>query len=88
MKLQEIEHAIANLDSQDLARFRQWFKKFEDNAKTAELSRLKGQMQGIAQKTTQRDARIFERIRGIEGSYGRTPQRLMKNSEIFTRSFF
>ena len=35
MNLQEIEHAIANLSSQDLARLRQWFEEFEHNAKSS-----------------------------------------------------
>jgi hypothetical protein len=39
MNLQEIEHAIANLNSQDLARLRQWFKKF-DTQKRDELEKL------------------------------------------------
>jgi predicted transcriptional regulator of viral defense system len=39
MNLQEIEHAIANLNSQDLARLRRWFKKF-DVQKRDELEKL------------------------------------------------
>jgi|APDOM4702015118_1054815.scaffolds.fasta_scaffold346055_2 hypothetical protein len=39
MNLQEIEHAIENLNSQDLARLRRWFKKF-DTQKRDELEKL------------------------------------------------
>lgn len=37
MKLQEIKHAVAELNPKELARFRQWFEKFEEDAKSSEL---------------------------------------------------
>jgi hypothetical protein len=33
MTIQEIERAIAELKPRELARFRQWFEKFEKDAK-------------------------------------------------------
>ena len=56
MNLQEIEHAIENLNSQDLARLRRWFKKFEDNAKAGELEKF-------AEKVS-----IKKRLRELRGS--------------------
>ncbi|HEY5730689.1 MAG TPA: hypothetical protein VIS72_11595 [Anaerolineales bacterium] len=39
MKLQEIKHAITELNPKELARFRQWFEKFEKDAKSSELDK-------------------------------------------------
>jgi hypothetical protein len=39
MKLQEIKHAITELNPKELAHFRQWFEKFEKEAKTSKLDR-------------------------------------------------
>lgn len=39
MKLQEIKHAITELKPKELARFRQWFEKFEQDAKSSKLDK-------------------------------------------------
>ena len=53
MNLQEIEHAIAELNPQELVRFRQWFEKFERNTKS-----------GMQDKLANR-----EHIRSLRGKY-------------------
>jgi hypothetical protein len=40
MNLQEIEHAIAELNPQELVRFRQWLEKFERNTKSGTQDKL------------------------------------------------
>ena len=39
MKLQEIKHAVTELNPKELARFRQWFEKYEKDAKSSELDK-------------------------------------------------
>ena len=39
MKLQEIERAITKLNPDELAHFRQWFEKFEHDAKSNKLDK-------------------------------------------------
>ena len=40
MKLQEIKYAVTELNPKELAQFRQWFAKFEKDAKSGELDKL------------------------------------------------
>ncbi len=40
MNLQEIEHAIAELNPQELVRFRKWFEKLELNTKSSTQDKL------------------------------------------------
>lgn len=39
MKLQEIKRAVTELKPKELARFRQWFEKFEKDAKSNKLDK-------------------------------------------------
>ncbi len=38
MNIQEIQQAITNLSPEELIRFRVWFKEYESNVKSVELS--------------------------------------------------
>ena len=39
MKMQEIKHAVTELNPKELAQFRQWFEKFEKDAKSNKLDK-------------------------------------------------
>jgi hypothetical protein len=39
MKLQEIKHAVTELNPRELARFRRWFEEFEKDAKFSKLDK-------------------------------------------------
>jgi hypothetical protein len=39
MKIQEIERAVAELKPRELARFRAWFRAFENDAKSGRLDK-------------------------------------------------
>ena len=56
MKLQEIKHAITELNPKELAQFRRWFEKFEKDAKSK-----------ILDKPTDKAA-LRKRIKELRGS--------------------
>jgi len=39
MKIQDIKHAITELNPKELSRFRQWFERFEHDARSARLNK-------------------------------------------------
>ncbi len=72
MNLEEIKQAIAKLSSDDLARFREWFKEYESNIMGSEskeskqiretLRRLRGSLKGTGALKTLMEERQKESI--------------------------